>query len=71
MVTAVMKLKDAPWKNGYDKPSEHIKKERHHFANKGLLSQSYGFSSSHVWMCELDYKELSAKEVILLNYGVG
>ena len=50
MVTAVMKLKDAPWKNGYDKPSEHIKKERHHFANKGLLSQSYGFSRSHVWM---------------------
>ena len=41
------------------------------FANKGLSSQSYGFSSSHVWMWELDYKELSAKEVILLNYGVG
>ena len=34
-----------------------IKKSRHHFANKGLSSQSYGFSSSHVWMWELDYKE--------------
>ena len=38
MVIAVMKLKDAPWKNGYDKPRKHIKKERHHFANKGLSS---------------------------------
>ena len=34
----------------YDKPSEHIKKQRHHFANKGPYSQSYGFSSNHVWM---------------------
>ena len=38
----------APWKKGYDKSKEHIKKQRHHFANKGLYSQSYGFSSSHV-----------------------
>ena len=36
---------------------QHIKKQRHYFANKGLSSQSYGFSSSHVWMWELDYKE--------------
>ena len=36
---------------------EHIKKQRHDFANKGLYSQSYGFSSSHVWMWELDHKE--------------
>jgi len=36
---------------------QHIKKQRHHFANKGLSSQSYGFSSSHVWMRELDHKE--------------
>ena len=43
----------APWK----KPREHIKKQRHSFANKGPSSQSYGFSSSHVWMWELDYKE--------------
>ena len=35
----------------------HIKKQRHHFADKGPSSQSYGFSDSHVWMWELDYKE--------------
>ena len=40
----------APWKKSYDKPREHIKKQRHDFANKGPSSQSYGFSSSHVWM---------------------
>ena len=40
----------APWKNSYDQPTQHIKKERHYFANKGLSSQSNGFSSSHVWM---------------------
>ena len=57
MLTAAMKLKDAPWKKSYDKPRRHIKKQRHDFANKGLYSQSYGFSSSHVWMWELDYKE--------------
>ena len=49
----------APWKesNDNDKPREYIKKQRHHLADKGLYSQSYGFSSSHVWMWELDYKE--------------
>ena len=41
----------------YDKPRQHIKKQRHYFANKGPSSQSYGFSSSHVWMWELDHKE--------------
>ena len=51
MVTAATKWKDAaPWKKSYDKSREHIKKERHYFANKGPTSQSYGFSSSHVWM---------------------
>ena len=40
-----------------DKPRQCIKKQRHHFANKGLYSQGYGFSSSHVWMWELDCKE--------------
>ena len=40
----------APWKKSYDKPRQHIKKQKHHFANKGPYSQSYGFSSSHVWM---------------------
>ena len=43
----------APWKKSYDHPREHIKKQRHYFAYKGLSSQSYGFSSSHVWMWEL------------------
>ena len=38
----------APWKKIYDQPRQHIKKQRHHFANKGPHSQSYGFSSSHV-----------------------
>ena len=47
----------APWKKCYDQPRQHIKKQRHYFANKGPSSQSYGFSSSHVWMWELDYKE--------------
>ena len=40
----------APWKKSYDQPRQHIKKQRHYFANKGLSSQGYGFSSSHVWM---------------------
>ena len=52
-----MKLKDTPWKESYDQPRWHIKKQRHYFVNKGLSSQGYGFSSSHVWMWELDYKE--------------
>ena len=52
-----MKLKDAPWKESYDQPRQHIKKQRHYFANKGPSSQSYGFSSSHVWIWELEYKE--------------
>ena len=39
-----------PWKKIYDQPRQCIKKQRHHFANKGHYSQSYGFSSSHVWM---------------------
>ena len=47
----------APWKKSYDKPRQHIKKQRHHFADKGSFSQSYGFSSSHVWMWALDSKE--------------
>ena len=56
MVTAAIKLKDTPWKKSYDQPRQHIKKQRHYFANKGLCSQNYGFSSSHVWMWELEYK---------------
>ena len=40
----------APWKKSYDQPRQHIKKQTHHFANKGLSSQGYGFSSGHIWM---------------------
>ena len=58
MVTAAMKLEDASWEESYDKPRQHIKKERHHLTDKCPYSQSYGFSSSHVWMWELDYNEL-------------
>ena len=47
----------APWKESYDQPRQHIKKQRHYFANKGLSTQGYGFSSGHVWTWELDYKE--------------
>ena len=45
------------WKKSYDQPRQHIKKQRHYFANKGPSSQSCGFSSSHVCVWELDYKE--------------
>ena len=55
MVTAAMKWKD--WMKSYDKSRKYIKKQRHHFADKGSDSQNYGFPSSHVWMWELDQKE--------------
>ena len=58
MVTAAMKLKDISSLEEKLWPTwQHIKKQRHYFANKGPSSQSYGFSSSHIWMWELDYKE--------------
>ena len=47
----------APWKKSYDRPRQHIKKQRHHFSGKGLYSQSCGFSSSPVQMWKLDHKE--------------
>ena len=47
----------APWKKSYDKPRQHIKMQRHHFANKSPYGLSYGFSSNHVWIWELDHKE--------------
>ena len=50
MVIAAMKLKDIPWKESYDQPRQHIKKQRRYFVNKGPSSQGYGFSSGHVWM---------------------
>ena len=46
-----------PLKESYDQPRQHIKKQTHYFANKGLSSQGCGFSSSHVWMWELDHEE--------------
>ena len=46
-----------PWKESYDQPRQHIKKQRHYFVNTGPSSQGYGFSSSHVRTWELDYKE--------------
>ena len=47
----------APWKSSYDQPRQHIKKQRHYFANKGPPSQGYSSSSGHVWMWELDCAE--------------
>ena len=47
----------ATWKKSCDQPRQHIKKQRRYFADKGPASQSYGFSSSHIWMWELDHKE--------------
>ena len=47
----------APWKKSYDQPRKRIQKQRHYFADKGPSSQGYGFSSSHVWMWELNHKE--------------
>ena len=51
MVIAAMKLKDTYFlEESYHQPRQHIKMQRHYFANKGLSSQGYGFSSGHVWM---------------------
>ena len=58
MVTAAMKLADTySLEEKLDQPRQHIKKQRHYFADKGPYSQIYGFSSSHVWIRGLDYKE--------------
>ena len=56
----------ASWKKRYDRPTQHIKKQRHYFADKRLYSQSYGFSGSYVQMWEL-----STEELMLLNCGAG
>ena len=63
----------APWKKSYDQPRQHIKKQRHCFANSGLSSQSFGFSCGHVWMWDSDYKECWVPKnwLMLLNCGVG
>ena len=49
--------RQAPWKKSYDQRRQYIKKQRHYFTDKGPSSQGYGFSSSHVWIWELDCKE--------------
>ena len=64
----------ASWNKSYDQPKQHIKKQRHYFPNKGLSSQSYGFSSNHVGMWELDYKESWVPknwQLMLWDCGVG
>ena len=53
----------APWKKSYDQPGQYIKKQRYYFTNKGPSSQSYGFSSSHVWTLELDYKKAEGQRI--------
>ena len=59
MVIEAMKSKDVYSLEGKLWPTrQHIKKQRHFFADKGLSSQSYVFSSSHVWMWKLDYREI-------------
>ena len=57
MVIAAMKFKDTLWKESYDQPRLHIKKQRHYFVNKGPSSQGCSFSSGHLWMWNLDYRE--------------
>ena len=53
----------APWNKSYDKPRKHIKKQRHHFANKGPSSQGYGFSSGHVWMGDWIVKKAECQRI--------
>ena len=66
-----MKLKDTSWKESYDQPRQHIKKQRYYFAMKGPSSQGYGFSSSNVWMIRVGlWRKLSPEELMLLNCGV-
>jgi len=52
-----------PWKEIYEKPRQLIKKQRYHFADKDPYSQSYGFSSSHVWWWELDHKKFKHRRI--------
>ena len=72
MLTAAMKLKKqnkkqkkplASWEKSYDKLRQHIKKQRHHIADKGPYSQSYGLSSSHIQMYELDHKKAEQQRI--------
>ena len=58
-----MKKTLTPWKESYHHSRQHIKKQRHYFVNKSPSSQGYGFSSSRVWMWELDYKESECRRI--------
>ena len=73
MATLIIPVDTCSLEESCDKTKQHIKKQRHHFADKGPYSQSYGFSGSHVWMWELDHKEAkhcrSTVELMLLNCG--
>ena len=61
-----------PWKESYDQPRQHIKKQRHYFAGNGLYSQSYGFPSSHVMEVRVGPKRRPrAEELMLSNCGAG
>ena len=66
-----IELNWTPWKKSYDQSRQHTKKQRHYFADKGPSSQSYGFSSSHVWMRIGPERKLSVEELMILNCGVG
>ena len=70
MVTAAMKFKDLGRK-AMTNFRQHIKKQRHYFADNGLSSQSYGFSSCHVWMSELTIKKAEHQRLMLLNCCAG
>ena len=68
MVTAATNEKMlAPWKKSFDKPRQCIKKQRHHFTDKGPFSQGCGFSISHVWMLELDNKKAKHERIDALK----
>ena len=68
MVTAVTTLKDTrSLEEKHDKLRQYVKKQKHHFPSKGLYSQNYGFSSSHVQMCELDHKDGRVPEELMLS----
>ena len=73
MMTAAMKLKIlTPWKKSYSQPRQHIKKQRHYFANKYPSSESYVFFPVVMYGCESwTIKKAETKELMLLNCGVG
>ena len=67
----IQNVRVSPWKKSWDKPREHIKKQRHYFADKVSSSQSYDFSSSHVGCESWTIKKAGIEEPMVLNCGVG